>query len=205
MEQACTEEMFLSDVKNHTVEILKDDGVYRHVKFSNNGSSVYRFDLHTWPGELCITGDCGTYVFRRIYDMFEFFRTDNSNNRLNINPDYWGEKLLSIGTNAGYEEFSAETFIKCVKEEIDNFFDDEEDDTLKKECWALVNDELMYCEYEFEYYQSINMFSDDRFPGLFDEFWEYNTKEYTFSYLWCLYAIVWGIDQYDKVKATPST
>ena len=34
----------------------------------------------------------------------------------------------------------------------------------------------------------------------FYDFWETDLEEYTFRYLWCLYAIVWGITQYDKQK-----
>lgn len=49
-----TEEQFLGCVKNHSMEIIKDDDVHRHIKFSNNGSSDYRIDLITWPGCLCI-------------------------------------------------------------------------------------------------------------------------------------------------------
>jgi hypothetical protein len=116
MNNDCTEQQFLSNVKNHTMKIIKDDDLHRHISFSNNGSNIYRFDLITWPGSLCIDGDCGTYVFRRITDMFEFFRVDdhdfnkNRDGGLSINTGYWGEKLTAIGTNAGYKEFDEDAF-----------------------------------------------------------------------------------------------
>lgn len=47
---------------------------------------------------LCYTGDMGTYVFQRLTDMFEFFRTDReykkrNGGKLAVNLSYWGEKL----------------------------------------------------------------------------------------------------------------
>lgn len=89
-------ERFPKEVADHELEILRDDGLYRHLRFlrvttdpetgKRSKSSFYWFDLVTWPGWLTVAGDCGTFVFSRIEDMFEFFRGSR------INPDYWGEK-----------------------------------------------------------------------------------------------------------------
>lgn len=147
----CTEQRFLDDVKNHQINIVKDDGAHRFVRFKRADNSSYWFDLITWPGFLCISGDCGTYVFSRTEDMFKFFRmNDNDFNKkkdrlLNINPGYWGEKLEAIGRQ-GYMEFDGEVF------EFVDFFD-------------------------------------------------YGRAErFTWHYIWCLYAIVWGIMKYDEAK-----
>ena len=92
----CTEQMFLDDVKNHQISIIKDDGLHRFIRFKRPDSTSYWFDLITWPGFLCISGDCGTYVFSRTEDMFDFFKMrDGDFNKkkdrlLNINPRYWG-------------------------------------------------------------------------------------------------------------------
>ena len=72
---ACTEARFLGDVDWHVMTVLRDDGVHRHIRLKRPDSGSYWFDLITWPGTLCIDGDCGTYVFRRLEDMFQFFRT----------------------------------------------------------------------------------------------------------------------------------
>ena len=96
---SCTEERFLSDVANHTMEVITDDGVNRMLRLTNNGSAVYHFTIVTWPGYLAISGDCGDYLFSRIEDMFGFFRMrDNdfnkrSDRKLSINPIYWEEKM----------------------------------------------------------------------------------------------------------------
>ena len=64
--QSCTEERFLKDAAAHQMEVLRDDGVNRHLRFKNPESSAYWFEIITWPGTLCIDGDMGTFVFRRL-------------------------------------------------------------------------------------------------------------------------------------------
>lgn len=90
----CTEEGFLEDIKNHKLNILKDDGLYRHLVFKRPCTNCCRFDIVTYPGYLVISGDMGCQVFSRLTDMFEFFRTDdrdfnkNRSGGLRINPSY---------------------------------------------------------------------------------------------------------------------
>lgn len=207
-EYACTQERFLKDVKDHSMKIIKDDGVHRHISFTNNGSNVYRFDLITWPGRLCIDGDCGTYVFARIPDMFEFFRTDRNDlnynkDGLSINPSYWGEKLQSIGRNAGYEEFDKNKFVLRVTEHFNDYIAPKiEDADVKAEVWEAIEEEVISKadEGEDRAYDAVYSFDyeDMDFVYFFDSG---GTESYTFNYIWCLYAIVWGIREYDKKKS----
>lgn len=67
------EKQFLNDVKDHGIDIKLDIGAYRHIKFKNPKYGYYWFELITTPNQLTIHGDCGTYVFSRIEDMFCFF------------------------------------------------------------------------------------------------------------------------------------
>lgn len=202
-EYACTQERFLKDVKDHSMKIIKDDGVHRHISFTNNGSNVYRFDLITWPGRLCIDGDCGTYVFARIPDMFEFFRTDRNDlnynkDGLSINPSYWGEKLLSIGRNAGYEEFSEDKFRESIKQIFDDHVEDEElSDDDADNLWLGIENEILS---ELENGPEFAFRAAYNFQPI--NIWEScpDSDEYTFHYIWCLYAIVWGIKKYDREK-----
>jgi hypothetical protein len=87
---------FARDTARHTMTVLHDDGLYRHLLFRDRQHSSYWFELITTPGQLVFSGDGESVVFRRITDMFEFFRwgiwRDGS---LNINPHYWSEKLTS--------------------------------------------------------------------------------------------------------------
>lgn len=208
MKHQCEEQQFLKDVANHEMTIIRNDDVNRHIRFSRTGSSCYRFDLITWPGHLCITGDCGTYVFQRINDMFEFFRMDEKYTQrhpersLQINPSYWGEKLLSIGPNAGYKEFDDELFEKEVREYFDSWKDSSEKPSHEiDELWQEIEDQVLnrVCDGEHETSRAVYYFEHDGFQ--FHDFFDGGgTERYTFHYLWCLYAIVWGIQQFDATE-----
>lgn len=83
--------IFDIDHRGAEMEILQDDGLHRHVKFTLPRTSMYRFSLVTWPGYLAITGDVESFTFSREPDMFEFF----GGNRRRINPTYWAEKCVA--------------------------------------------------------------------------------------------------------------
>ena len=100
------EDQFIKDTKKHTIIIHKDDGIYRHLECSRNGSSIFSFEIMTYRGHLLVCGDMGTFVFSRDDDMFDFFRHDQ------IDPEYWAEKCVAGET----EEWSQERFIEAVRE-----------------------------------------------------------------------------------------
>ena len=199
---------FLDDVKTHEMKIIKDDGVYRSILFKRPDSGTYWFEITTWNRYLCISGDMGCYVFSRIEDMFDFFRMDDNDfnkdrtKELNINAGYWGEKLQSIGRNAGYKEFSEEVFERNVKECFDQYYEDEEDQAKKDECWEEI-ERWVLGQGESEEQSMKNAMDFDFKDFTLTDFWEYDCKTYTIHYLWALYAIVWGIQKYEasKVKA----
>lgn len=183
---------FIENVENHSLEIVRDDGLFRHLEFSNNGSSNMYFNITTWPGFLCISGDMGCYVFSRIKDMFCFFRHDD------INPSYWGEKLQSISRFEKFEEYSQDALKEAIEWDFEQWeFDTEEQ---KKEIWEDIKDQLIEHDYanSIDIAMSTVMQYESPYGHNFQDFWEYGLKDYTYHYLWCLYAIVWGIKQYDK-------
>ncbi|MGP4995500.1 hypothetical protein [Glutamicibacter ardleyensis] len=87
---------FSKNFGNHEMTVMHDEGLYRHLRFKNPKNGFYWFDLITWPGNLTITGDMGTYAFARLEDMFDFFTGY-------INTDYWAEKLKA-GASGGRSE-----------------------------------------------------------------------------------------------------
>lgn len=199
MSDQCTEQSFLTDISRHEMTIFRDDGVNRHVKFSRKGSSTYRFDLITRAGYLCYTGDMGMYVFRRLDDMFEFFRTDrndfnyNQTGGLSINKGYWGEKLEAVDKCDGYKEFSLDKFRANVREYLKG-------EKVSKEAWEEIKFELLDVHFEngYEAYDAVYRFD---FEGVsFPDFFEYSSEEYSYRFVWCCYALVWGIQQYDNAK-----
>lgn len=208
----CTQERFERDIAKHQMTIVRDDGVDRHIRFrKSDGDSCYWFEILTWTGALLIRGDCGTYVFSRTTDMFKFFRTDRGNDpkKLYINTGYWAEKLQAVSCD-GYgrgaaERFSESSFKQHVKEQVDSHLEGRETTAEQRaELWRDINDEVFaYVEdgHEETAFHRLMDFESKDFPSLFEDCWEWRCKEYTFKFLWNLYAIAWAIRQYDAARS----
>ena len=82
---------FAANTREHVLTLLHDDGEYRHVRFARPDSGLYRVDVVTWPYHLAVSGDLHGFVFRRLSDMFEFFRSTHAGH---IDPGYWAEKVV---------------------------------------------------------------------------------------------------------------
>jgi hypothetical protein len=191
----------LKDIKDHTLKIIRDDGVYRHVKGSANGSYHYSFEIITWPGWLCYTGDMGSYTFQRLEDMFEFFRMKSprvTDDRLQINPGYWAEKVQAADKHGKIEEFSAERFRARLLEDIDER-DDENAEQIKT---ALTEEVLNYLDEQDEA-EARKRADSFEFNGkqVFHDLWDYDFRAYTHHFIWCCYALAWTIREYDALKA----
>lgn len=204
MKYVCTKEGFLKDIAQHEMTVLRDDGLYRHVRFRRPDTMNMSFDLITWPGVLCYTGDMGTYVFSRLPDMFEFFRTDADRKErmamegktLFINTGYWAEKLQGVDRVDGVKEYSAERFREAIRDQLEHM-------ELSAKLEEEIQDALLSPEFQFELEarQAVDDFTEIAgHEKLFHDFWEVSLEVYTFRYLWCCYAMAWGIEQYDKAK-----
>jgi hypothetical protein len=102
-------EAFRRETAGHQMTVLHDEGLYRHLRFATPGSSLYWFDLVTWPGCLTVGGDIEAFAFSRTDDMFAFFRAGTG-----INPSYWAEKIRAGGVPA--REYSEDRFRQVVTE-----------------------------------------------------------------------------------------
>lgn len=206
MTDECTEQRFLKDIERHNMTVNLDDGVHRHLTFKREGSRCYRFDLVTWPGHLTVTGDCGTYTFERVPDMFDFFRPGpdyklrHPEGPLFVNPGYWGQKLNSICKLGGYREYSETAFTQRVKSHFNDYCE-YGDDMDTGALWQAIKQNVLSRAYiETDAYAAVSDFEygDFDFVDFFDS--SGGTDEYTFHYIWCLYAIVSGIETYDTHK-----
>lgn len=207
-----TEPSFYKDIDGHTMTIKRDDGVYRHLTFSNAGSSVYRFDIVTYPGFLVYSGDMGCYVFQRLTDMFEFFRADSSKEylasqglTLGVNHGYWAQKLKAMPAreNMG-AEFCDDEFTKQVKEHTLQWCRDNVDITTKEDrrvLWDAVEDEVINAAYdrkEAAYHFSHTIKGSRRSFDLHEFVCDSDFTVYTHQFQWCCFALAWGIQQYDN-------
>lgn len=185
---------FQRETANHTMRVHRDDGLYRHIEFSNCGSSVYRFDLITWPGHLTVCGDMGTWTFSRTADMFEFFGGKDGR----INPGYWGEKLQSGAGGRGADicmEFDEESFKSGLREWLAEY-QEEHDDVA---AIATAINEICEGDYSNEH-QACQAIYDSDLPSSYELMEGLTMKRYSHHYLWILHAIVWGIQQYSSSK-----
>jgi len=193
-------ERFFNDTKRHVMTVLRDEGLYRHIQFGIPGSSFYRFNLLTWPGHLAITGDMGASIFSRVADMFTFFRAapgrgDKPAERLGINPSYWAEKLVAVDRD-GWKEFDKAGFRHVIVEKIKEYGEAGQKrkilQDVRKEIFSLLDEDhngikAMDAAYCFESHGFT----------LYDLF-EHSFEKPTLHFLWLLWAIVWGIRQYDE-------
>ncbi len=199
-------EWFDNDILEHEMTVFLDEDVYRHIRFNKPGTGIQLFNLTTFPDHLCISGDMGTYVFSRVEDMFRFFR----NGKMGINPSYWGEKLKSISTYGGYEKFNVDDFKESIEERFAVYRDYLDDEELADKIWADIkanvidyaNDDgdgfiAMSSAHEYKYEDRIE---DIEIRDIFQDFWEHPCTRYEQNYIWCLHAIVYGINEYDKIK-----
>jgi hypothetical protein len=189
---------FEQEAGGHRMTVLREDGLYRHLRFSRPGTWSYGYDLVTWPGQLVVAGDCGDYAFARISDMFQFFRCDGGR----INPDYWSEKLTNRDERAGTRRFSAESFrprvLEWYREQCDDLDASEASsllDALNEQVFDRAfdgphsRDEAIRLLMEFKH-ERIEIY----------EPYDWSFEEWDWQFLWCCWAIVQGIAQYDWAK-----
>lgn len=204
---------------NHRMTIENDDGVFRSLFFRNPESSCYHFRLNTWPGHLAITGDMGSYVFSRTYDMFDFFAHSNDPAAmpLEINASYWAEKLEATDRRSDLMPDNVD--VDYVKREVVEAFRSidpsafrtgERLDAFRHLRYELLNELHEDCDSSHvrsqledlaipSYYLAHNSYEDLQF---LTDVWEMPIakREYGFTYLLTCYAIVWGIKRYTQIK-----
>lgn len=192
---------FRADTADHTMQVLRDDGLYRHLRFSRAGfefrsyevehiskpSVFFRFDLVTWPGYLAITGDIGDYVFCRIADMVEFFGDE----RGYVNYDYWAEKLVAPAGRSSVLTFSERRY----RQQVEGWISEQEDPTVvaaaREQLLGPLDERLLDLRSAHELLRD---FEHDG-VGITDA-WEWDLTDYEHRYLYCCCAIAWGVREY---------
>lgn len=195
---------FLRDVDAHVMTVFKDDGLFRHIRFERPYTLCMHFDLVTWPGHLCYTGDMGTFVFTRLADMFEFFRKGNGGH---IDRRYWAEKCRAQDKADGIVEYSPEKFAQAVRDDRLRWIRDAKDcgylnKTERRGLWTAIEQEVLAYARDGEQraMQAAMEFSFRDYS--FTDFWDHNVKEFTHRFNWCCMALVWGINKYDNERKT---
>jgi hypothetical protein len=211
----CTEEIFLRDVKDHVLTVIRDDGLSRHLQFKDPKSTDMFFDIITWRGELCFTGDMGTFTFRRTDDMLRFFRSSTElTGPLYINKNYWAEKCTAADKCDGLEQYSEDKAREVIDDWVRNQIEDygggyerdtEEGPEFAKALRNAVQSDIYdvaEIEFEFSLRRTVEDFSFEWEGHTYriTDFWESYLTEYSYRFVWCCYAMAWGIRAYDKAK-----
>ncbi len=194
------DEYFKRDIATHAMQVIRDDGVNRHLRFKRPNTMCMHFDLVTWPGYLCYTGDMGTYVFSRLLDMFQFFRKPENHPGYQFDRAYWAEKIQAQDRD-GVKVYSADLFRATIEDCLKSYCDDMTESqraALKEE----VDNEVLYHADDGQhdaFRAAIDFTHDGR--SVFQDFWEHDCREYTHRFQWCCHALEWAIAQYDVSKA----
>ena len=196
-------EHFAADVADWKMEVLNEHGLYRHLRFRMNAGGFRWFDIVTWPGKLAITGDCETFTFARIEDMFEFFRSSGSR----INPSYWQEKICDGRDRA--RSFDWDRFRAEVLAEFDQATESEPDTELRTAAREDLESELDSANPDK--WGAVQLLREYAYRPSYDQppYFQFNLYEgppdgegWDYHYIWCCRAIAWAIEQYDKSKVT---
>lgn len=207
---------FLIDTALHRLEIIRDDGLYRHLRMQQPGNSCYHYDVITWPGYLTVTGDMGTWTFSRTYDMFRFFGGWTGE----INTGYWSEKLEAGAGRSAYsflaQEYDHDEFCSSLREWLSSYFEEDDEEIERDVDWDdesddpdsdktrireivrdlcredLGNDMLAYrAVYDADWPECVDV-------------WELcadiTYKSYSSHFRWILFAITWAISKYHNAK-----
>ncbi len=193
-------EQLLSEVSEHRMEVLHEDGLYRHLRFARPGTRIWSFDLVTWPGYLSITGDIGDgYSFCRVPDMLTFFDHGQADGW--INASYWAEKVTRGGARSvqGYSEDAFRRHVERLTSGVAEDMPEAAAARLRKR----VDDEILTCAWnEYEALAALNGFTfgpdGDR---LDEEMDEAGWRDFDHHFLIALHAILWGAKRYHATRA----
>jgi hypothetical protein len=190
---------FEQDTADHVLSVKHDDGLYRHLRCGKPGTSVYRFDLVTWPGYLYVGGDVDDFVFARTPDMFLWFEAGSSDAR-GINPHYWAQKLQSPARRDVTTEYSSDK----LKGKIREWLDERCEDLDAAEVASLrtaVSEELLSREELVDETAGLFLVRDFFHDGhAIYEPADWDLRDYTGGFLWACWAIVWAIREYRALK-----
>lgn len=181
-------EAFARNTSDHELTVIREDGLYRHLRLAEPGTRMWSIDILTWPGHLATTGDIGSgFMFSRESDMIGFFdkrgdwRTDYGAPEIDFR--YWAEKLCGHTIGDVYEH-SPREFMNIVNESVAEYVND--GNTLSDDDRAVLMAEARQASDDArEAYE----FLAENEDVLGSDSWELNFTEIDFQFALACYAI----------------
>ena len=181
----------------HKMTALLDNGVNRHLRFSDDGKKTnHWFDLITFDEGLIIQSGFGGYSFSKLYvaDMFEFFRGRESDSEYIIEKATSKSHDIMIFCKDLAKQYIIDCF-ECWLEEGD-FCDDTKKAMYDEFLDGLNEDESVCGRDAYDRYRKFE-FNGHLIKFDFDDFDPYKPSA---RYIDCVEAIKFGIGEYDKSK-----
>lgn len=168
-----------TDLAKHQITQIHAKGVYGHWKCQEPGTWINGFNIVTWPGSLCYTGDMGEYLFqKRGTDMIAFMRGSA------MSYSYAAEKCTAHGRDE-ISEFRKEVFNEILEDELREYPDSKEKIDDIRASYS-CHDENPYIARQAMYESNL---WDCEVP---------DCEEYTFHFLFALHAIKWFCDKVER-------
>jgi hypothetical protein len=173
-------------IKNHRVDAIMENDLYRHYRCWDGYSSNDSFTIVTSPGILVYTGDMGTYVFERTENMIAFM------GRACRDIDYSAEKCVAADRD-GIMKFTEEAFHREIAYRKETLIEYAKDDQVElsdkvKEAFQVLDDTELEYGGHLDYATACTAIRDSE---LWDDCDFPELREYTFRFRFCLRAIDW--------------
>jgi hypothetical protein len=185
---------FVSEARGARMTVLKDDGLYRHLRFDFPHASWRWCEIVTWPHTLTVTGGLGCWVFSRDEDMLAFFRPDPD--RARVDAFYCSEKLLPHGRE-GAKRFAADRVPVYIRETVARAADEYPDLAEEVEA-AFFSRYSPSLREESSAREALARFVSSE--GFRFDISGWDLQEYNPWFLLSCVVLPWAVEQYDLAK-----
>jgi hypothetical protein len=184
------QQLFEKDTANHIYIVEHDDGMMRCIFARAQNSAAYWFRVVTWAEVLAISGDMGTFVFRRWgkADGMSLFR---GNAAVTGDIQYIASKL--IASSDPVHKFNLERTIANLLDALKDVFEGKEDEF--KEHFDSISDTD-----ENGFIDAVASFEIENDLPIPCDWPESCVHSFTEHFVWCVLAIIKTIQEYDKTK-----
>lgn len=163
------------EFKDRVITELSRNGVFRSWRCAKPGTGIFAFTITTIPGHLIITGDLGSLIVTRTYDMLPWCRGSCDS------TDYFAEK---VPHGLVIEKFSTDVLEEWITEML-------ADEDVSVEGKRTLREAIGTDEGPAEKWY-------ERFREVWDGGDPPNWDMYTNRFLWCRDAIRWFVMNHDE-------